>query len=71
MSSISFAIVGLVAVILVSLGFILYMITTNRIIREQENEIVQLKEQKMKLEKIIRKQKVTSISSNTDIKFGD
>lgn len=41
----NFMILGIVAVVIVVIGILGYMITTNIIIREQEKEIVHLKNQ--------------------------
>ena len=66
-----FAIIGLIAVIIVIIGFILYVVTTNRIINEQEQEIIKQHERIMLLEGVIRKQKLTELPRHNDIKFGD
>ena len=45
MQSTTFIILGLIALIVVVLGFIGYALTTGKIIREQEKEIANLKRQ--------------------------
>lgn len=60
-------ILGLVAVVIIAIGFILYAIMTNRIIREQEKEIASLKT-KLKREK--QKEPLYIIKDGKNPEFG-
>ena len=71
MTDFNFALIGLILVILVTTIFILYWVTTNRIIKDQEKEIVELRGKIMQLEGYIRKHKITDIQKPNDVKFGE
>lgn len=45
MADTTFAILGFIGVLVILIGFILYAVNTNRIIKSQEKEITKLKKQ--------------------------
>lgn len=63
-----FPILGFIAILIILLGFIIYSINTNKIIREQEKEIARLK---TTIKRYEHKEPLYIVQDGRKPKFGD